>query len=207
MMQHRAGEALPMATEGRAMTVQRREVLGLLVGAGVIPLLGRGAGAQGVPDASSFVFARAGGGTLSLADYRGRPVLIVNTATNCGFAGQFGTLEQLWQRYRERGLMLIAVPSNDFGGQEPLEGAAIAEAARQSHGATYAFAEKTVVKGPDAHPFYRWAAAQRPTETPRWNFHKYLIGRSGELLGGYSSVTDPIGPQLVRAIGQELQAG
>ncbi|HEV7260823.1 MAG TPA: glutathione peroxidase [Bosea sp. (in: a-proteobacteria)] len=189
------------------MAVQRRELLGMLAGAGVVSLIGRAADAQGVPPASPFVFARAGGGSLLLADYRDRPILIVNTATNCGFAGQFGTLEQLWQRYRERGLMLIAVPSNDFGGQEPLEGAAIAEAARQSHGATYAFAEKTVVKGPDAHPFYRWAAAQRPTETPRWNFHKYLVGRSGELVGGYSSMTDPIGPQLVRAIGQELQAG
>lgn len=190
------------------MSVRRREVLGLLAGAGALPAFGSGVmGAQGVPSASSFSFQRIGGGAFPLADYRGRPVLIVNTATQCGFAGQFATLEQLWQRYRERGLMLIAVPSNDFGGQEPLEGAAIAETARQSHGATFPFAEKTAVKGPDAHPFYRWAAAQRPTEAPRWNFHKYLVGRSGELIGGYSSMTDPVGPQLVRAIGQELQAG
>lgn len=189
------------------MTLRRREVLGLLAGACALPGTVGGAAAQSAASASSFTFTKAGGGRYSLADYRGRPVLIVNTATNCGFAGQFATLEQLWQRYRGRGLMLIAVPSNDFGGQEPLEGAAIAEAARQTHGATYAFAEKSAVKGPEAHPFYRWAAAQRPTETPRWNFHKYLVGRSGELLGGYSSLTDPIGPQLVRAIGQELQAG
>lgn len=189
------------------MTLRRREVLGWLAAACALPASARGAAAQAATSASAFSFAKAGGGRISLADYRGRPVLIVNTATNCGFAGQFASLEQLWQRYRTRGLMLIAVPSNDFGGQEPLEGAAIAEAARQTHGATYAFAEKSVVKGTEAHPFYRWAAAQRPTETPRWNFHKYLIGRSGELLGGYSSITDPIGPQLVRAIGQELQAG
>jgi glutathione peroxidase len=189
------------------MTMQRREVLGLLAGACAMPAFCAGAGAQGLPSASSFSFAKAGGGTLPLEAYRGRPVLIVNTATQCGFAGQFATLEQLWQRYRERGLMLIAVPSNDFGGQEPLEGAAIAEAARQSHGASYAFAEKTVVRGPDAHPFYRWAAAQRPAETPRWNFHKYLVGSSGELVGGYAAQVDPISPRLVRAIGQELQAG
>lgn len=189
------------------MTLRRREVLGWLAGACALPATAGGVAAQATTTASSFTFTRAGGGRMPLADYRGRPVLIVNTATNCGFAGQFASLEQLWQRYRARGLMLIAVPSNDFGGQEPLEGAAIAEAARQTHGATYAFAEKSVVRGPEAHPFYRWAAAQRPSETPRWNFHKYLIGRSGELLGGYSSITDPIGPQLVRAIGQELQAG
>ena len=189
------------------MAVLRREVLGLLAGACAVPALGGGAGAQSVPLASSFAFARAEGGRYPLAAYQGKPILIVNTATNCGFAGQFATLEQLWQRYSGRGLMLIAVPSNDFGGQEPLDGAAIADAARQSHGATYAFTDKTVVKGPDAHPFYRWAAAQRPWEVPLWNFHKYLIGRSGELLGGYSAMTDPLGPQLVRAIGQELQTG
>lgn len=189
------------------MTLRRRDVLGAMAGACALPLAGAAVAAQTAPSASSFSFGKAGGGSLPLQAYRGRPVLIVNTATNCGFAGQFASLEQLWQRYRARGLMLIAVPSNDFGGQEPLEGAAIAEAARQSHGATYAFAEKSVVRGPEAHPFYRWAAAQKPGETPRWNFHKYLVGRSGELLGGYSSLTDPIGPQLVRAIGQELQAG
>jgi glutathione peroxidase len=104
-------------------------------------------------------------------------------------------------------MMLVAVPSNDFGGQEPLEGSAIAEAARQSHGATYAFVEKTAVKGPQAHPFYRWAAAERPAETPRWNFHKYLIGRNGALIGGFPAATDPLSPQLVQAIGRELQAG
>jgi len=156
--------------------------------------------------AHGFGFARPDGGQFRLADYRGRPILIVNTATACGYAHQFGTLEQLWQRYAARGLMLIAVPSNDFGGQEPLEGAAIAAAVRVSHGATYAFADKTRVNGPDAHPFYRWAALRRPTEVPRWNFHKYLIGREGELVGGFSSNADPVGPQLVQAIGRELSA-
>ena len=73
--------------------------------------------------------------------------------------------------------------------------------------ATYTFVEKTVVKGPQAHPFYRWAAAQKPAETPRWNFHKYLIGHGGELIGGYPAGTDPLSPQLVQAIGRELQAG
>ena len=188
------------------MAASRRDVLGLIVGVAGLPATALSGRAQAA-GAYSFSFARPDGGMLALSAYRGRPVLIVNTATNCGYAGQFATLEQLWQRYSGRGLMLIAVPSNDFGGQEPLEGAAIAEAAKRTHGATYAFAEKSAVRGPQAHPFYRWAAAQRPAETPRWNFHKSLIGRDGELVGGFSSHADPIGPQLVRAIGQELQAG
>ena len=83
----------------------------------------------------------------------------------------------------------------------------IAEAARASHGATYAFVEKTVVRGPEAHPFYRWAAAERPGEAPKWNFHKYLVGRDGALVGGFPAATDPLSPQLVQAIGRELQAG
>jgi len=190
------------------MALSRRNLLTLAGGAGLATALGHGAAAQSGVTAHSFTFQRAGGGPeMPLAAYRGRPILIVNTATNCGFAGQFGTLEQLWQRYSGRGLMLIAVPSNDFGGQEPLDGAAIADAARQSHGATYAFAEKSKVRGSEAHPFYRWAAAQRMLDVPMWNFHKYLIGREGELIGGYSAFTDPIAPQLVRAIGGELQAG
>ncbi|SFI30672.1 glutathione peroxidase [Bosea sp. OK403] len=188
------------------MSLLRRELLGLIAGAVAAPGFIASAGAQSPVNAYGFSFDQPGGRRLALSAYRGHPILIVNTATQCGFAGQFATLQQLWQRYSGRGLMLIAVPSNDFGGQEPLEGEAIAEAALQNYGATYAFAEKCSVRGPNAHPFYRWAAAQRPAETPSWNFHKYLVGRNGELVGGFSSGTDPIGPQLVRAIGQELQA-
>lgn len=157
--------------------------------------------------AYDFAFDRPGGGKIALEAYRGRPILIVNTATNCGFAGQFATLELLWQRYSRRGLMLLAVPSNDFGGQEPLDGQAIADSARSNYGATYAFAEKTKLRGPSAHPFYRWAAARKPGQTPSWNFHKYLVGRDGDLVGGFSTSADPIGPELVQAIGRELTTG
>ena len=189
------------------MTVSRREIIAGAACLGATAVAPYRASAEAGSGAHAFGFDRPGGGRLSLADYRDRPILVVNIATRCGYAGQMATLEQLWQRYQSRGMMLVAVPSNDFGGQEPLEGAAIAEAARQSHGATYAFVEKTVVRGAEAHPFYRWAAAQRPAEAPRWNFHKYLIGREGALIGGFPSATDPLSPQLVQAIGRELAAG
>lgn len=188
------------------MTLLRRDVLGLLGGLAAGPALAVSPPVASEADAYRFAFDRLEGGRFTLEAYRGKPVLIVNTATNCGYAGQFATLEQLWQRYSGRGLMVLAVPSNDFGGQEPLEGMAIAEAARQVHGATYPFAAKTVVRGANAHPFYRWAAARRPTEVPTWNFHKYLIGRDGDLVGGYPAGSDPVGQQLVRAIGQQLQS-
>jgi len=188
------------------MKPSRRNVIAAMAGVGLPGVASLHAGAAG-PGAHAFGFDQPGAAPLALADYRGKPILVINTATRCGYAGQMATLEQLWQRYKARGLMLVAVPSNDFGGQEPLEGAAIAEAARASHGATYAFVEKAVVRGPQAHPFYRWAAAERPTETPRWNFHKYLIGRDGALIGGFPAATDPLSPQLVQAIGRELEAG
>lgn len=157
--------------------------------------------------AYDFGFDRPGGGRSELSAYRGRPILIVNTATNCGFAGQLAMLELLWQRYSRRGLMLLATPSNDFGGQEPLEGQAIADSARAAYGATYAFTEKVKVRGPTAHPFYRWAASRRPLEVPAWNFHKYLVGRDGDLVGGFPTAAEPVGPQLIQAIGRELEAG
>jgi len=182
------------------MRVHRREFLALLAATPA----GAALAAQGDSNAYAFSFARAEGGSIPLSAYRGKPILIVNTATQCGLAGQFAGLEALWQRYRERGLVLIAVPSNDFGGQEPLDGAAIAEAIRQSHGATYVITGKNAVRGEEAHPFYRWAAAQRPGESPTWNFHKYLIGRDGSLIGSFSSSTDPVSPELVQAIGRAL---
>ena len=184
--------------------MDRRMVMAGLA-ASVVPGAARGqAAASG---AYGFAFGKPDGKTLPLSDYRGRPILIVNTATRCGFAGQMATLEQLWQRYRGRGLMLVAVPSNDFGGQEPLEGAAIAQAAHDEYGATYTFVDKSPVRGPEAHPFYRWAATLKPAEAPRWNFHKYLIGRDGSLVGGFGATTGPLSPQLVQAIGRELGTG
>jgi len=185
------------------MRVHRRQILALLAAA---PVAAAHA-AQGEGNAYAFSFDRAEGGRIPLAAYRGKPILIVNTATQCGLAGQFAGLEQLWQRFRERGLVLIAVPSNDFGGQEPLDGAAIAEAVRQSHGASYPITGKNAVRGATAHPFYRWAATQRPADTPSWNFHKYLIGRDGSLVGSFGSRSEPLSPELIRAIGQELAKG
>lgn len=188
------------------MSLLRRDVLSLIGGLAASPTLAVSIAGSEAPDAYHFSFDRLEGGRFSLEAYRGKPMLIVNTATNCGYAGQFASLEQLWQRYASRGLMLLAVPCNDFGGQEPLEGMAIAEAARQVHGATYPFTAKSTVRGPAAHPFYRWAAVRRPAEVPTWNFHKYLIGRDGDLVGGFPAGTDPIGQQLVRAIGEQLQS-
>ncbi|MFE1597971.1 glutathione peroxidase [Methylobacterium sp. ID0610] len=188
------------------MPIARREALILLGGLMAVPAR---AGSQSAATAAAFGFDRADGTRLALSDLAGRPILVVNTATACGYAPQFAGLQQVWTRFGARGLTVIAVPSGDFGRQEPLDGQAIVEAVRRAHGVTFPVVGKTAVTGPDAHPFYRWAAGEKPGETPRWNFHKYLVGRDGHLAAAFASPVEPTDPRMVTAIARELdsQAG
>ncbi|AWN54320.1 glutathione peroxidase [Methylobacterium sp. 17Sr1-1] len=186
------------------MPVVRREALCLIAGALALPA--RAAPLQSGATASAFGFAKPEGGTLALAAHAGKPILVVNTATACGYAPQFAGLQQLWTRFGPRGLTVIAVPSPEFGHQEPLDGVAIAEAARKNHGVTFPVTAKTSVTGPQAHPFYRWAAAEKPAETPRWNFHKYLVGRDGHVSAAFATPVEPTDPRVIAAIVRELDA-
>ncbi len=153
--------------------------------------------------AYAFSFAGLDGGKIDLADYAGKPVLIVNTASFCGYTNQFGGLAALYEKYRARGLVVIGVPSNDFGAQEPGGPKEIAATAGE-YKVTFPLTEKTVVKGTNAHRFYKWAASERPRETPSWNFHKYLIGRDGTLAASFSTQTRPDDAGLIAAIEREL---
>ncbi|MCF4128773.1 glutathione peroxidase [Methylobacterium sp. SyP6R] len=186
------------------MPVARREALFLIAGAVSLPA--RAAPLQNGMTASAFSFAKPEGGSLALAELVPKPILVVNTATACGYAPQFSGLQQLWTRFGPRGLTVIAVPSADFGRQEPLDGMAIAEAARKNFGVTFPVVGKTGVTGPQAHPFYRWAAAEKPAETPRWNFHKYLVGRDGHVAAAFATPVEPTDPRVIAAIVRELDA-
>ena len=115
--------------------------------------------------AYAFSFPGLAGGDIRLAEFSGRPILIVNTASLCGFTPQYGGLQQLWTEFKGRDLMIIGIPSNDFGGQEP-GGATEITATAHSHHVTFPIAAKAVVKGPNAHPFYKWAAEARPKDVP-----------------------------------------
>jgi len=156
--------------------------------------------------AYAFTFAGLNGPDIRLGEHAGKPILVVNTASQCGYTPQFTGLQQLYERYHERGLMIVAVPSNDFGGQEPGTPVDIMHTAHDEYGVTFPLAEKAVVKGGSQHPFYKWAATERPLETPRWNFHKYLIGRNGRLKGAFTPAVEPNDPRLVAAIEKELAA-
>ena len=154
--------------------------------------------------AYAFSFPALAGGEIRLADYAGRPLLVVNTASLCGFTPQYAGLQELWTEFRDRGLMILGVPSNDFGGQEPGGATEIAQTAQHQYGVTFPIAAKAVVKGANAHPFYRWAADVRPKDVPRWNFHKYLIGRDGYIAEVFPETVEPSDTRVKTAIARAL---
>jgi glutathione peroxidase len=184
--------------------IDRRHVLALL-GATLVSPAAAQAPAMSRPTAYAFSFARLDGGSIPLAEHAGKPILIVNTASLCGYTPQYAGLQQLWTRYRDRGLLIVGVPSNDFGGQEPGGPSEIDKTAHGEYGVTFPLAVKADVKGSSAHPFYKWAALERPGETPRWNFHKYLVGRDGRIAAVFSTQTEPNDSRLIAAIENELR--
>ncbi len=183
--------------------IDRRHLLLGAAFAGLAPRLAQAAAMSRVT-AYAFTFKSLDGAELLLSSYAGHPILVVNTASLCGYTPQYTGLQALWTRYRDRGLIVLGVPSNDFGGQEPGGKAEIVKTALDDYRVTFPLTEKVAVKGKDAHPFYRWAAQERPLEAPRWNFHKYLIGRDGRLKAGFTSAVEPSDPRLIAAIEQEL---
>jgi len=154
--------------------------------------------------AYAFSFPALAGDDIRLAEYAGRPLLVVNTASLCGFTPQYAGLQELWSGFRDRGLMIIGVPSNDFGGQEPGGVTEIAQTAQHQYGVTFPIAAKAIVKGPHAHPFYKWAAEARPRDVPRWNFHKYLISRDGYIADVFPESVEPADTRVKTAVARAL---
>jgi glutathione peroxidase len=152
--------------------------------------------------AYDFSFAELrGGAPLPLTQFSGKVLLVVNTASKCGFTGQYEGLEKLYETYREQGLVVIGVPSNDFGHQEPGSAEEIASFCKLNYGVTFPVTAKEVVSGDTAHPFYRWAKETLGFGTaPKWNFHKYLINRDGKLVDYFHSTTTPASSRLIEAI-------
>jgi glutathione peroxidase len=142
-----------------------------------------------------------GGKPLPISQFSGKVLLIVNTASRCGFTSQYEGLEKLYTTYHDRGLVVIAVPSNDFGHQEPGSAEEIASFCKLNYGVTFPVTAKEVVSGSEAHPFYLWARETLGFGTaPKWNFHKYLIDRNGKLVDYFHSTTAPSSSRLVEAI-------
>jgi glutathione peroxidase len=187
--------------------IDRRTIITAALAAIAGPVSSRSAMAQGTVSritAYAFSFPALTGGDIRLADYAGRPLMVVNTASLCGYTPQYGGLQELWTQFHDRGLMIVGVPSNDFGGQEPGGVTEIAATAQHQYGVTFPIAAKAVVKGPNAHPFYKWAAEARPKEVPRWNFHKYLVGRDGYISEVFAETVEPADTRIKTAIARAL---
>lgn len=145
------------------------------------------------------------GEPVDLCRYAGQVVLVVNTASYCGYTEQYRGLESLYQRYRERGLVVLGVPSNDFGAQEPGSDAQVADFCERTYKVRFPMLSKAAVTGPGALPLYR-QLAERTGLVPRWNFHKYLLGRDGVPAGSFPSAVAPEDPRLVSAVEKALAA-
>jgi glutathione peroxidase len=166
--------------------------------------------ASATDNAFGFSFTSIEGQPLPLSEFEGRTVLVVNTASRCGFTHQYADLQKLWEQYRDRGLIVLGVPSNDFGGQEPGNEAKIKEFCEVNFNIDFPMTTKQHVKGASAHPFYLWAAEKLGAEAaPRWNFHKYLVAPDGRLVAWFATATSPNSEPVIEAVEQHLpgQAG
>lgn len=142
-------------------------------------------------------------GTIKLSDFEGKIVLIVNTASKCGFTKQYGALQELYNKYKDRGLVVFAIPSNDFFKQEPGTNQDIINFTKENYGVDFPMSGKVKVRGKEADPFFLWLKSEHNVK-PSWNFNKYLIGKNGEFLGHFGSRTEPLSEELVSIIEQNL---
>ena len=141
------------------------------------------------------------GNPFPLQQFTGRPLLIANTASLCGFTPQLGKLEAIWQSNKERGLIVLGVPSNDFGQQEPGSSTEIASFCSAKFNVSFPLLAKASVRGDNAHPLFRWLAEEGGfLSKPRWNFYKYIIGHDGHLKNWFVSTTDPSSQRVTRAL-------
>jgi glutathione peroxidase len=184
------------------MSLDRRHLLAMMLAGAASPALGQAAMSERT--AYGFSFQALKGEPIELAAYTGKPMLVVNTASLCGFTPQYAGLQELWTMFRERGLVVIGVPSNDFGSHEPGGEKEITETAHHQYGFSFPMAANVDVRGPNAHPFYKWAAAERPKDLPRWNFHKYLVGRDGHIADVFPERVTPTDTRVITAIARQL---
>ena len=142
------------------------------------------------------------GSKLDLNAYKGKPVLVVNIATQCGYTGQLDGLEKLHDKYKDKGLVVLGIPSNDFGGQTPESEADVAKFCKMNYGVSFPLTAKTDVKGADKHPIVKSLIGSG--DEIAWNFEKFLVGKDGSVKGRYKSAVKPDDSELIKAIESNL---
>ena len=140
------------------------------------------------------------GDQIDLKDFKGKPILIVNTASYCGFTKQYNDMQELWEKYRDRGLIVLGVPSNSFN-QEKSDNSAVKEFCEVNFNINFPLTEITDVKGDNAHEIYKWAKANYgKSAVPKWNFYKILINKEGKIEDTYASLTSPTSKKITKKI-------
>jgi glutathione peroxidase len=155
--------------------------------------------------AHDFSFDAIEGGPLPMSTFKGKAVLVVNTASFCGFTPQYEGLQALWQDYQDKGLVVLGVPANNFGAQEPGNNDDIKQFCEANYAVDFPLTAKVSVVGGDAHPFYKWAEESLGARnSPKWNFHKYLVGADGNLIAAFPSAVKPQSQELTQAVDKAL---
>ena len=160
---------------------------------------------KGISDNSKTLFDfkinTINGDELNLSTYKGKTVLIVNVASNCGFTKQYDDLQNLYDTYSEKGLVILGVPSNQFGGQEPGSEDEIKDFCKTNFNITFPMTSKYDVKGKNAHPIFLWAKKSFGNSTvPKWNFHKILVNKNGKIVDTFASFTNPRSNKIIKKI-------
>jgi len=154
-----------------------------------------------------YSFVALGGGSLSMERFRSQPVLLVNTASECGYTPQYGQLQRVYNDYRQSGLVVVGMPCNDFGAQEPGEDTEIQRFVTETYGVSFPMTTKYSVTGAGAHPLFKAMTEERGSEIlPRWNFFKYLFNGRGQLVDHWPSQTVPDDPAITHQITRNLQS-
>lgn len=157
--------------------------------------------AQEAGGVHAFTMKTIDGEDVSLSDYAGDVLLLVNTASKCGFTPQYASLEELYGRYRDRGLRILAFPANNFGAQEPGTNEEIKEFCTSTYNVTFDLFEKISVKGEDIHPLYAWLTKDSPFPGEiRWNFTKFLVDAKGQVVARFETKTDPLADPVIEQI-------
>jgi glutathione peroxidase len=162
-------------------------------------------------DVWSFEAQTIGGQRVKLSRYQGKVLLIVNTASQCGFTPQFDGLQALWQAYQEQGLVVLGFPSNQFGSQDPGNNDEIASFCQLNYGVSFPMMAKIEVNGRTAHPLYQWLTREAPgllgSQAIKWNFTKFLVGKDGQVIERFEPAVKPEDPALVAAVEKALGGG
>ena len=158
----------------------------------MISLIGNNTSADYEKLAYDFAFKDLDGSELSLAEFRDKVIIVVNVASQCGFTNQYEDMQKIWEKYQAKGVVMLGIPSNDFGQQEPGSNKEIKNFCEAKFGITFPMSEKVSVKGSEAHPFYIWAKENHgKSAVPKWNFHKIIINKEGKIEKTFSSITNP----------------